>query len=53
MFNSGGASAAVPRLQSIEKKTVIRYGIMLLVWFAAIAIICAAMERLLAEFLTL
>ncbi|HNW27078.1 MAG TPA: sodium/solute symporter [Spirochaetota bacterium] len=43
----GGSSAGAVRLQGVEKKTAIRYGIMLMAWFAAIVIACAAIERLL------
>ncbi len=53
MFTGREGTAAVVSLRGMEKKVVFRYGAMLLVWFAAIVIACAAAERLLAGFLTL
>ncbi|HOT43559.1 MAG TPA: hypothetical protein PLM53_03770 [Spirochaetota bacterium] len=50
MFARGDGNAAAVKLEVIDRKIIIRYTAMLLVWFAAIGIACAAAERLLIRY---
>ncbi|MBP7738653.1 MAG: sodium/solute symporter [Spirochaetes bacterium] len=50
VFRSDGASTGTVMFSALERKIVIRYGSMLVVWFVAIIVFCAISERILAVF---